>query len=74
VGAGLPRAHFSVAAAPAVNRLLRAQAVLRHLRTTGQAAAPEPAADAAATYPDATADPGHAEDSLPSVSPAGAYW
>jgi len=48
--------------------------VLRHLHTTGQTADPEPAADTAAVDPVAAAGPGHAEDSLPPVPQAGAYW
>ena len=48
--------------------------VLRHVHTTGRAAGPEPAADTAAAGPGATAEPGHAEDSLRRAPQTGAYW
>ena len=48
--------------------------VLRHLHTTGRTVGPEPAADTAAAGPDATPDPGRAEDSLRPAPEAGAYW
>jgi fatty acid desaturase len=48
--------------------------VLRHLHITGRTAGPEPAADTAIAGPDATSEPGHAEDSVPPAPRAGAYW
>jgi len=63
---GIPYSQTSVLASYAQ--------VLRHLHTTGQTAGPKPAADTAAAGPDAAPGPGHAEDSLPPVPQAGAYW
>ena len=48
--------------------------VLRHLHLTGRPAGPEQAADTAIAGPDATSEPGQAEDSLRPTPRAGAYW